>query len=374
MSEYQWVEFRAVDGPLNDEALAFMNQQSTRAGVSRWRFTNEYHFGTFRGDVLEMLRRGYDVHVHYTNFGLRRLCIRIPDGFAFADALKSYLLEYEITWDPDEQGTGGVLSLQPEGDAGTWDWMEDVESLTSDLVPIREMVITGDFRPLYIAHIAFSYDDDALEPPVPAGLVVEHSALDRLCSFYEVDSDLLAVAAEASAAFGQTESENELISAWVKKLSRDDLVANLHSCLTEPNRFPSQLLRSIRAGAGNPASTSLGQRTIGELRRRVSEIDNQRARERLAAAAKEAERRKAEADKALQNKLSAIAENPQHTINRIDRAIEAGNRPAYQRAAAELAMLAKACGKQVADAKAATILAKYPSRSALSSELRKAGF
>lgn len=37
-------------------------------------------------------------------------------------------------------------------------------------------------------------------------------------------------------------------------------------------------------------------------------------------------------------------------------------------------MLAKACGKQMADAKAATIRAKYPSRSALSSELKKAGF
>lgn len=374
MSEYQWVEFRAVDGPLDDEALAFMNQQSTRADVSRWRFTNEYHFGTFRGDVLEMMRHGYDVHVHHTNFGLRRLCIRMPDGFAFADALESYLLEDEIAWYPDKLGTGGVLSLQPEGDAGTWDWMDDVESLASDLVPIREMVITGDFRPLYIAHIAFNYDEDALEPPVPAGLAVEHSALDRLCSFYEVDPDLLAVAAEASPEFGQTESENELITAWVERLSKDDLVANLHSCLAEPNRFPSQLLRSIRAGSGIPASVPLGQRTIGELRRRVNEIDTQRARERQAAAAKEAERRKAEADQALKTKLSAIAENPEQTISRIDRAIEEGTRSAYQRAAVELAMLAKACGKEMADTKAATIRAKYPSRSALSSELKKAGF
>ena len=51
MSEYQWVEFRAVDAPLDDAALEFMQDQSTRAEIDRWRFTNEYHWGEFCGDV-----------------------------------------------------------------------------------------------------------------------------------------------------------------------------------------------------------------------------------------------------------------------------------------------------------------------------------
>ncbi|MGD9857462.1 MAG: hypothetical protein AB7U20_21175 [Planctomycetaceae bacterium] len=51
MSEYQYVEFRAVDRPLTDAELDFANQQSTRAEVSRWSLRNEYHYGSFRGDV-----------------------------------------------------------------------------------------------------------------------------------------------------------------------------------------------------------------------------------------------------------------------------------------------------------------------------------
>ena len=171
MSEYQWVEFRAVDAPLDDAALAFMRKQSTRAEIDRWRFTNEYHYGDFRGNVVEMMRRGYDVHVHYTNFGIRRICLRIPGGFGQVEQMTAYLLEDEIEWEPDADGDGGILNLEPEGDAGTWDWMDDdVETLASDLMPLREMIIAGDFRPLYIAHVAFNYDDEALEPPVPAGL------------------------------------------------------------------------------------------------------------------------------------------------------------------------------------------------------------
>ena len=80
MSEYQYVEFRAIDRPLDDKALAFMQRQSTRAEITRWSFTNEYHFGDFHGNAIEMLRRGYDLHLHYANFGIRKLMFRLPRG------------------------------------------------------------------------------------------------------------------------------------------------------------------------------------------------------------------------------------------------------------------------------------------------------
>lgn len=374
MSEYQWVEFRAVDAPLDDAALEFMHDQSTRAEIDRWRFTNEYHWGEFRGDVYEMMRRGYDVHVHYANYGIRRVCLRIPDGFGHSDEIESYLLDYEIDWDPDDEGDGGVLTLEPEGDAGTWDWMEDVESLASDLTPLREMIIAGDFRPLYIAHVAFNYDDEAMEPPVPSGLGDQHHALDRLCEFYEISPDLVSVAAEASPQLKPSTSANVVIESWLKQQSKADLINDLGNCLRDPTRHPMQLLRKIRTESANPVVVQSGTRAIEELHRRAREIDAQRELERKAAAAKEAERRRIEAEQALQEKLDQIAENPEKCIARIDAAITERNRPAYERAAEELSLLAKACGDQMAIAKAESIRAEYPSRSALSSELKRAGF
>lgn len=374
MSEYQWVEFRAVDAPLDDAALEFMREQSTRAEVGRWSFTNEYHFGNFRGDVLEMMRRGYDVHVHYTNFGLRRICFRIPARFAYAAQLEPYLLPYEIQWDPDDDGTGGVLTFEPEGDAGTWDWMEDVETLASDLIPLRDRIISGDLRPLYIAHIAFNYDDEELEPPVPAGLGDENYALDRLCEFYEIDPDLISVAAETSPKLTPSKADEAIIESWLKRQSKAELTANLKSCLREPSRYPSQLLRTIKSESADSVDTHSGTRKIEELRRRVEQMDAERERQRKAAAAQEAERVRVEAEQALQRVLANIANNPEKCVARIDAAIDERNRPAYQRAAEELSLLAKACGKPMAIAKAESIRSNYPSRSALSSELKKAGF
>jgi hypothetical protein len=72
MSEFQNIGFRAIEKPVSDKDLAYMRQQSTRAEITPWSFDNEYHFGDFRGDALGMLRRGYDIHLRYANFGIRK--------------------------------------------------------------------------------------------------------------------------------------------------------------------------------------------------------------------------------------------------------------------------------------------------------------
>ena len=80
MSEYQYIAFRAADRPLTDKEIAFAETQSSRAAISRWSFENEYHYGDFRGDPDKLLRGGYDVHLHYANFGIRRVLLRLPHG------------------------------------------------------------------------------------------------------------------------------------------------------------------------------------------------------------------------------------------------------------------------------------------------------
>lgn len=41
MSEYQYIEFIAIDAPVSDKDLEYMDRQSTRAEITNWRFTNE---------------------------------------------------------------------------------------------------------------------------------------------------------------------------------------------------------------------------------------------------------------------------------------------------------------------------------------------
>lgn len=374
MSVYQWVEFRAVDAPLDDEALAYMSEQSSRAEIDGWRFTNEYHYGDFRGDHMEMLRRGYDVHVHYTNFGLRRVAFRIPDECLVVGQLEPYLLQGEIIWEPDEKGNGGIIRIEPEGDAGTWDWTDNVKSLASDLTPLRDMIMAGDFRPLYIAHIGFNYCDDAKEPPVPAGLGEEHSALERLCSLYEIDPDLIAVAAERSSEMVKAIGYDAIVQSWLDRQSLADVRSHLGSCLRDPRNHARRLLRKICNEASGMQASPQGSRTIGELREAAARISDERERQLEIAQAKEAARIQAAARKARREKILSIAQAPAKTLAAIDAAIEERNRPAYQRAAHDLALLAEACGRSVAVAKVEELRSIYSNRSALFSELKKVGF
>ena len=45
MSEYQYFEFAAIDGPISEEGLRYARGCSSRAEVSRVRWQNTYTFG-----------------------------------------------------------------------------------------------------------------------------------------------------------------------------------------------------------------------------------------------------------------------------------------------------------------------------------------
>jgi hypothetical protein len=115
MSEYQYVAFRAIDAPVREENLAYMERQSSRAEITPWSFDNEYHYGDFGGDAAGMLRRGYDLHVHYANYGTRTLMIRLPDGLPDPEASKPYFTAACRMAIPAAQGDQGRVARSIDG-------------------------------------------------------------------------------------------------------------------------------------------------------------------------------------------------------------------------------------------------------------------
>jgi len=213
MSEYQFIHFLAIDKPLNDKQLAFMRRQSTRAEITEWEFTNEYSFGDFHGNAKEMLRRGFDIHLHYANFGIRRLMIRLPNGLPCDRRIfNKFRVEDCVEWMADKKGKGGILDIEPEADAGTYDEeFYDIDSLLDTLTPIRNLLINGDLRPLYIAWLACNYDEESMEPPVPSGLGKLPRALKAMADLYELSNKFLAAAAKRSPPLGKASDMDDTI-------------------------------------------------------------------------------------------------------------------------------------------------------------------
>src|SRR6476646_565052 len=174
MSEYQYVAFRAIDRRVSEKSLQYMRRQSTRAEITPWSFTNEYHYGDFRGNAVEMMRRGYDVHLHYANFGVRKLLFRLPSGLPDA-SMQQYSDGEAIRFLKDTNGPGQTLVIEPFYEAGELEDLWEIDEILERLIPLRAEILDGDLRPLYVAHLAVSCDnnndpDETIEAPVPAGL------------------------------------------------------------------------------------------------------------------------------------------------------------------------------------------------------------
>src|SRR6185437_7995531 len=241
MSEYQYIGFRAAEKPVGDKDREYMRKQSSRAEITPWSFDNEYHYGDFRGDALNMLRRGYDIHLHYANFGIRTLLIRLPHNLPETPGANPYFVEDGLEFEKDKQGQGGILSISPYHEAGDQEELWDVHEILDRLVPLRAEILEGDLRPLYLAHLAIMSDgehdpEESTEGPVPAGLGKLTPAQRALAELFGLSDALIAAAAEDNPEQPGQEDPRALQARWLESLphaTRDawllDWLADAHS-------------------------------------------------------------------------------------------------------------------------------------------------
>lgn len=374
MSEYQYVAFRAVDKPVEPKQLEYMRKQSTRADITPWAFTNEYHYGDFRGDANEMLRRGYDVHLHFANFGTRKLLFRLPRGLPDAGAAAPYLLDDALCFVPDQQGRGGILAIDPYYDPGDYEDYWEFDDLLNLLGPLRTELLEGDLRPLYLAHLAVSRDqnhdpDDVMEASVPAGLESLTTAQKELAAFYSLDSDLLAVAAEFSPPLAGQRTSSSDFKTWLRQQSTATKDAWLLECVSETGSYVRQeILTAYRSDRKVPAWPIVaGTRTVGELFQLA-----QKKKQEVARKARET------AARARLNRLTEMKADPSSTLRETERLAKTRTGAAYQKVAEMLAELREALAGTVraglAEQHAQTLKENHPTLKQLAKELRNVGF
>ncbi len=273
MSEYQYVAFRAIDGAVSEKNLDYMRRQSSRAEITPWSFDNEYHYGDFHGNATEMLRRGYDIHLHYTNFGDRTLMIRLPQGFAEPRAAKAYFLDKSLSFKRDKSGPGGILVVDPFFEPGELEELWDLNEWLDDLVPIRAEILAGDLRPLYLARLAVASDgnhdrDKIKEGPVPAGLNRLTKPQQALAEFLGLEKSLLAAAAPQSAEAPSMDDGQSRRTQWLSEqpsATKDGWLARLMAAPDLSVR--AEILASFQnsgrsAEMADCASDSNGRRTL----------------------------------------------------------------------------------------------------------------
>lgn len=374
MSEYQYVAFRAIDRAVNEVNLRFMRQQSTRAMVTSQSFENEYGYGNFRGDAIEMLRRGYDVHLHYTDFGIRTLMIRFPHGLPDPPAVQSYIVDGSLEFVKDKTGPGGSLCIEPIYEPDYFsERIWGLGPLFERLVPMRAELLGGDLRPLYLAHLAVARDSDhdpeeTREGPVPAGLDQLTDAQCVLADFYGLSDELIAAAAkkcpllpDCGTPFLEACLETPY-EKWIHRQKRATTDAWLAALMNDPDSLVREEIQAkYQADLGLLSwPTSPPSRTVAQLETAATRIRRRTA----AKTARERARR-----------LAKMVTAPDTTLREIRRLVVQQRRDAYRQAAVLLADLREALAgseqSDFAEKQAQKFKAKNPQ---MTRELRRHGF
>lgn len=377
MSEYQYYEFLAFDRPLTAKEQAELRTISSRAEITATRFRNEYHWGDLSADPRMLLARYFDAHVYVANWPGWRFCLRLPLDALTEELGKAY-------------ARGDTLSLQARGGHWLLSWEEqenedydryaaaDGSGWMARLAPLRDEILAGDLRPLYLGWLAAAacgeFDADVPEPPVPPGLDKPSAAQRALWDFLDVDPDWLAAAGEGAAAPAPADPAAQA-DAFLATLSLETLRASCRQVLLGSTdagaSLPRQFARWRREQA--PEVPGAERRTVAELRRlAASAAEARRIRE-----AESAARAKQRDDRKRAQRLAELASDLPAQWREADRLAALTTASGYEQAAAlvrDLCDTYRSHGTEAAFAEALNgFLACHPNRPALHRRIQSAG-
>jgi hypothetical protein len=310
LSEYQYYEFRTVDRALTPAEMDALRQISSRAEITPYSLTNEYHFGSFKGKPLELMKKYFDAFLYYANWGTHQLMFRIAKSALPVETVTAYQSE---CFQVHAAGDNIILELRsPPEVEPDWDQVGD-ENWMAAFLPLRQ-------------------ESEEEEPPLPAGLRKLSPALRQLAEFLYLDHHLLAAASTDSAEPAESPSA-ESMAAWVAKLPATEKDRILLRLLQgEGARAGNELLRRFRADSVSPPARNGETRTSGELVRRAREQAEAEERRRSQKAAREAERKAREEAAARAQYLDQLAARQEDAWTEVERAISFKQAREYEKA------------------------------------------
>lgn len=136
--------------------------------------------------------------------------------------------------------------------------MEDGSGWMRRLAPLRDELLRGDLRPLYLGWLAGAAGselaDGALEPEVPPSLSALSPPQQALVEFLEVDPDMLTAAMAGSGCASEADSaQGDRIDAWLSEWSHDEM---------------ANMLKLIAQGRGHEAERQVRSRHAAWLKAR----------------------------------------------------------------------------------------------------------
>jgi hypothetical protein len=360
MSEYQYYEFLAIDRPLTSEEVSALRALSTRAHITPVSFTNEYHWGNFGGNSDELMKRFFDAHVYVANWMTAIFMVRVPIEAISEETTEAMAVDGILDFEPTKTHWVITWRLNESENCDRFG-TEDGRGWMARLAPVREELLRGDVRSLYIGWLAAVIkevtDDGDMEPLPVEGLGNLTAAQQALAEFLEVDQDLLAGAGMGSPALQDEAPLQKETDDWLNGLPQDEVTVILKQLLAGRGQQAERTLKNRFAAwrcglRGDRSEAPL--RTVGELRKSAEMAE----KARLELEKREQERREVKRRKERQAYLETLAKDLPKSWNSVQQTVERGSGLAYDEACRALADLSE-------------IYSVHASRKTFQQELRK---
>jgi hypothetical protein len=379
MSEYQYYEFLAIDRPLTSEEISALRTLSTRAHITPVSFTNHYEWGAFKGDPDELMRRFFDAHLYVANWMTAIFKVRVPIETLSEKTLEVMAVRGVLDFKATKTHCVITWSLNESENYDRFG-MEDGRGWMARLAPVRDELLSGDMRSLYIGWLSAvtreMIDDDDMEPLPMEGLGNLTPAQHALAEFLEVDEDLLTGAGIGFSSLQDKATSKEQMDAWLAGLPQDEVTALLKLLLASKGQQAERTLKNRFAAwrySLQGQCTETPRRAVGELRKYADGAEKIRQEKEK----REQERREIKQRKEREAYLKALAENFPKAWKSVQQSIERGSGLAYKEASRVLADLAEAYSlhgsQRIFEQELRKFMASHMRRKALIQRLVKAG-
>jgi hypothetical protein len=262
--EYQYFEFRALERPLTKEEQQRIKNISKRVQLTSTQAVFPYNYGDISHPPEKLVEKYFDAMLYVTNFAVYQLIFRLPRSLVDLDALQPYIDAAEdLTTIVNKTHVVIKINIYDEG-GGSGNFFIKGEGQIDELLPLRDDLMRGDLRLLYIAWLRAGYndlrfwdnvgyneeyeddleddedgegkimsaqdyynvfplleghEDTFVEPPVPPGLRQLTAPYHKFIELFDIDEALVDVAADASPDI--TESATPL-EAYISLLSKEE--------------------------------------------------------------------------------------------------------------------------------------------------------
>lgn len=294
MSFYTYHEFRLAQRAMSASLRETMSSLSSRANIGPYHASYEYSYSDFKGDARKLLREHFDGLYYTASWGDRCVMFKLPAALFDVSRVRPFEVAAEFERDKlsgltaTRRGSSVILTLGFRSNTRR-DWLEP-QGQFEEMMPLREELMEGDDRALYIAWLAQAEAGKVSAestPPIPPGMGELTTAHRTLAAALNIKQDVL----EAVAACAPQPELPELgatLEEIISELPVRKCRALLRRVVCEDPSLVRAGLRAmafdrIRAQGAPDQVEALSRHDLEQERQRARErLDDQRERERLA--------------------------------------------------------------------------------------------